>query len=266
MNEKNDFALVLRPLNALEEASPGAKRIIISMVAETLIVARRKADEAEALYHCGLELQRSADHDQAVSYYKKAAETGHLIAQYKLGRCYLYGEGVALNVVEAIKWLQKSLDGGFGRAGLVLGNHFSVGSLLPDYHEAQKCFQRGVDLGDEYCVQKLADVREKLGKADETAVLQRAAEGGNADASFKMATRCLEGIGVPQSAMEAFRWFREAAEQGDDVDAWCYMGFMLENGQGVSADLPKAIECYRHASELGNDAAYSRLIELGAED
>ena len=149
-----------------------------------------------------------------------------------------------------------------------MGNYFCH-TLLPNYHEAQKYFQRAIDLGDQHSIQNLANVQMSLGKAGEASAsvaVQRAAERGNSDACFEMGMRCLEGDGVLQNAMEAFRWFREAAEQGENADAWCYMGFMFETGQGVPANLEEAIECLRHASELGNDVAYSHLIELNVKD
>lgn len=40
MSKKSDFALVPRPLSALEKAEPGARRILCGMVADTLALAR----------------------------------------------------------------------------------------------------------------------------------------------------------------------------------------------------------------------------------
>ena len=42
MNEKTDYALVPRPPSALEKAEPGARRILSSMVADTLALARKE--------------------------------------------------------------------------------------------------------------------------------------------------------------------------------------------------------------------------------
>ena len=268
MSEKNAFALVRRPVSAIEKVAPGARQIIYDMVAEVLVIARREANELEALYRRGVEYEKGGEHNQAFIVYKTAAEEGHLRAQYKLGQCYLHGEGTEGNENEGIAWLNKALDRGLGIAGFCLGNYFTH-ALLPNYHEALKYFQRSVDLGCQHSIHNLAYVQEKLGKAgqtSETAAVQRAAERGDSNACFEMAARCLEGVGVPQSAAEAFRWFREAAELGDNADAWCYLGCMLETGQGVPANLNEAIDCLRRASELGNDVAYSRLIELNVAD
>lgn len=44
MNEKNDFALVPRPSGALEKVQPGAKRVLSSMVADTLALVPKEKD------------------------------------------------------------------------------------------------------------------------------------------------------------------------------------------------------------------------------
>lgn len=268
MVAKTTLALVRRPVTAIEKVAPGARQIISGMVTEVLVIARREAQKVEAIFTRGLEYEKSGQYDKAFIAYKGAAEQGHLRAQYKLGQFYLYGEGTEENEKEGIAWLNRALDRGLGMAGFVLGNYFSH-ALLPNYEEALKYFQRSVDLGCQNSHLNLTYVQEKLGKASqrcETAVVQGAAEKGDSKACFVMATRCLEGIGVQQSATEAFRWFTLAAETGDSADAWCYLGCMLESGQGVSANLNEAIKCLRRASELGNDVAYSRLIELNVVD
>ena len=42
---------------------------------------------------------------EAVKWYRKAAEQNYATAQENLGVCYVSGEGVAENLVEAYKWL-----------------------------------------------------------------------------------------------------------------------------------------------------------------
>jgi TPR repeat protein len=50
-------------------------------------------------------LNREHDFKEAVACYRKAANAGLAEAQVNLGRCYAKGEGVALNKVEAWRWL-----------------------------------------------------------------------------------------------------------------------------------------------------------------
>ena len=42
MNEKNDFALILKRSNAVEKAAPGAKRILLRIITDTLALAKKE--------------------------------------------------------------------------------------------------------------------------------------------------------------------------------------------------------------------------------
>ena len=57
------------------------------------------------------------DYAEAVVWYRKAAGQGHQLAQQSLSICYLFGEGVARDVVQAYAWKNLMLRGGmeYGR-------------------------------------------------------------------------------------------------------------------------------------------------------
>lgn len=60
-------------------------------------------EEAEKLYQDGKNHYRNSDYEKAAEYYRKAAEKGHLDAQYNLGIMYETGEGVPQNNAEALE-------------------------------------------------------------------------------------------------------------------------------------------------------------------
>ena len=68
-------------------------------------------DDAEEQYCMGLELY-GKDDAQAARWFRKAAEQGHVDAQYMLGDCYCYGKGVPLDEDEAEKWFRKAAEQG----------------------------------------------------------------------------------------------------------------------------------------------------------
>lgn len=53
---------------------------------------------------------------EAVRWYRKAAEQGNSDAQYKLGGCYYNGRGVGKDYAEAVKWYRKAAEQGNSRA------------------------------------------------------------------------------------------------------------------------------------------------------
>jgi hypothetical protein len=111
MNKRDNFALVPRPPGALEKAEPGAKRVLAGMVQDALALARTKvqAQNIPALpFYTAAELESwfqkgksyydgdgvPQDFDEAVKWWRKAAEQGFAAAQWNLAECYYNGEGV----------------------------------------------------------------------------------------------------------------------------------------------------------------------------
>lgn len=50
------------------------------------------------------------DLKQAAEWYRKAAEQGDETAQYFLGCCYRYGDGVQKDLKQAEEWLRRSAE------------------------------------------------------------------------------------------------------------------------------------------------------------
>ncbi|MDB4723205.1 sel1 repeat family protein [Akkermansiaceae bacterium] len=61
------------------------------------------------------------DAEEAVKWYRKAADQGNATAQYNLGLSYDYGEGVEKDAEEAVKWYRKAADQGIAAAQKNLG-------------------------------------------------------------------------------------------------------------------------------------------------
>jgi tetratricopeptide (TPR) repeat protein len=56
------------------------------------------------------------DDAEALKWYRKAAEQGHVSAQYNLGVMYGKGEGVTQDYAEALKWYRKAAEQGHAKA------------------------------------------------------------------------------------------------------------------------------------------------------
>ena len=59
--------------------------------------------------------------------YKAKAETGDRVAQYNLGLCYIFGDGVAKDQVQAVSWYRKAAEQGLAYAQFILGNCYANG-------------------------------------------------------------------------------------------------------------------------------------------
>ena len=81
--------------------------------------------------------------------YKPKAEKGDASAQFNLGRCYFYGQGVAKDEVEAVKWYRKAADQGNARGQSTLGFCYANGTgVAKDEVEAVKWYRKAADQGN----------------------------------------------------------------------------------------------------------------------
>ena len=51
-----------------------------------------------------------------MKWWHKSAEQGYASAQYNLGLCYYYGDGVVENYTEAVKWIREAAKQGQAKA------------------------------------------------------------------------------------------------------------------------------------------------------
>ena len=84
------------------------------------------------------------------------------------------------------------------------------------------------------------------------------AEQGDAFAQWLLGLMYDNGLGVPQDAKEAVKWFRKAAEQGY-APAQYNLGVRYSNGQGVLKDYKEAVKWIRKAAEQGFAEAQNNL-------
>jgi hypothetical protein len=85
----------------------------------------------------------------------------------------------------------------------------------------------------------------------------RTSDPSRAAVHYSMGVMYLTGEGMPQSDVEAARWFRLAAEDGHP-DAQYDLGVMYATGQGVPLDQAEATRWFRLAADQDNaDARYN---------
>jgi len=88
--------------------------------------------------------------------------------------------------------------------------------------------------------------------------LERAAEGGSAEAQNALGLILCFGHDEPRAAAE---WFARAGDQ-NHPEALRSLGYLFEGGRGVPNDDAQAAEFYRRAAELGDPFAQFNLAVL----
>ena len=147
-----------------------------------------------------------------VKWYRKGAEQGDAQAQFNLGFCYTYGEGVAKDHVEAAKWYRKAAEQGKASAQFNLGGCYAEGEgVAQDLDEAAKWYRKAAEQGYDgakYHLNRLNDEVEAVKG------YRKGAEKGDPKAQFNLGNSYHLGRGVAKDAVEAAKWYRKAAEQG----------------------------------------------------
>jgi TPR repeat protein len=87
------------------------------------------------------------------------------------------------------------------------------------------------------------------------------AEAGEAEAQFRVAIMCQNGLGVVRKAEEAQRWMEAAAEQGNAL-AQHGLGFMFMEGDCVQRSAEQAVFWFEKAAAQGLAGSMTTLAML----
>lgn len=148
---------------------------------------RQDAISIEQLIKLGDDHYNNKNYAMAVTHFREAAEKGYAKAQYKLGRCYQYGHGVQVDLLEAIRLYREAAEQGNAEAQNELGLCYRKGiGVQIDYIEALKWFKKSAIQGYTYAYTNLG-------------------------VCYK------DGLGVTKDIDEALKWYRLAAKQGDSI-------------------------------------------------
>ncbi len=182
-------------------------------------------------YYAGKGVEQN--YQEAVKWYRLAAEQGLAASQNDLGFCYKKGHGVIQSDIEAVKWYQLAANQGNAAAQSNLGACYYYGNgVTQDYTEAVKWYQL-------------------------------AANQGNAIAQSSLGICYYYGNGVTQDYAEAVKWYRLAAEQG--LAAGQYnLGLCYEQGLGVSKDMKEALTWYEMSAAQGYQKAVDKVKALSS--
>lgn len=152
---------------------------------------------------------------------KSLAEQGDGDAQYKLATCYDMGRGgITQNYQEALKWYRKAANQGIAGAQANLGRMYDDGKGVPkNYQEAVKWYKMASDNGDAVGQNNLgvmyaSGTGVSLNNTEAAMWYRKSAEQGYAGGQLNLGCFYMYGTGVPRNYVEAYSWISLAAGQG----------------------------------------------------
>ncbi|MCX5632863.1 MAG: trypsin-like peptidase domain-containing protein [Phycisphaerae bacterium] len=196
------------------------------------------------------------DYNEAVKWFRKAAEQGFTEAQNYLGRMYYNGYGVQQDYNEAVNWVTKAATQGYAKAQYDLGLMCYEGKGIPqDYKDAVKWYTKAAEQG-------YAGAQLNLGLMyyfgdgvsrnyeDAAKWFTKAAMQGVPEAQFQLAVMHSEGKGVSEDYKTAAQWYTKAATQGIP-EAQFNLGVIYCNGEGVGRNYKAASNWFLKAAAQG---------------
>jgi len=172
-------------------------------------------------FQYGFDAYRQGDKVTAAEALGFAAEKGHPIAQWKLGRMYAEGDGISRDDYKAFEYFSEIADAHaddnpsepgaryVSDAFVALGNYYKSG--IPD-----------------------TDIKPNLGRARQ--IFNYAASYfGDDEAQLSLARMYYEGLGGDRDPLQAARWAKLAADKGN-VGAQALLGHLLFEGDGVKRE------------------------------
>ena len=188
---------------------PWALAKVPLLLASCVLALAFAASPALAGFLEGRAAYRAKDFESAHEEFQKAAEQGHVGAQFWLGLMYRRGQGVERDHVEAVKWFRKAGERGNAVAQFFVGLAYARGQgVQRDFAEAVRWYLK-------------------------------AAEQGQASAQNNLGYLYGIGKGVREDNAESARWYLKAAEQGNAM-AQRNIGIQLTEARGVREDLVEA--------------------------
>ncbi|MCA0200919.1 MAG: sel1 repeat family protein [Proteobacteria bacterium] len=186
---------------------------------------------------------RSGDYDRALTLVMPYAENGVPFAQYVVGSIMDGGFGSPQHMPEeAVKWYKRAAEKGHPEAQTALARCYEQAhGIGQDYTEARRWYAAATEQDIREASYGLAVLHSRgLGgpKDEGTAVTlsRRAAEQGHLGAQVFLANLLSTADDIPHDNVEAVKWFREAAESGHP-EGQLGLGVAYRDGSGVEADI-----------------------------
>lgn len=162
----------------------------------------------------------------------RKAQSGDAKAQFYMGFCYEYGQGVSTDKHQAFEWYLKAAEQGYDTAQRDVARFYESGQgVSTDLHEAFEWFRKAAEQGERY-------------------------------SEYRVACYYYWAKGIKQDYNQAVYWWRKSADQGDNWSQY-YLGVCYEYGQGVNKDINQAVEWYQKSARQGDKDAQKALTRLG---
>jgi hypothetical protein len=205
-------------------ATPGSPDLKRSLSPSPGVTPTERVTPAEA-FRSGTLALRAGDIKGGVRALEYAAENGHAISQWKLGRMYADGDQVTRDDARAFQYFHDLVD---SHADDSLGTS-----------QSRFVANAFVTLGGYYVSGIPGSVKPNPLHARDL-FAYAASYYGDAEAQYRLGRMLLEGQGGPKDPWQAARWLKLAADKGY-YPAQALLGVTLFKGEGLPRQIPRGL-------------------------
>lgn len=202
------------------------------------------------------------NYSKAVRYFSNSAKQGFPLAQYYMGLCFLYGQGLEADEERAIECLKIAVENKNIEAILLLSKIYEENELSETIELLEQAAQMGsgeamYKMGYNYANGRFVD--KDVQKA--ICWYQKGANLNNGQAQCNLGLAYLKGTGIGVDFRFGTYWLERAVENNSLV-ASLNLGYCYEKGIGVEKDYHKALKCYLFAASGGNGDAQVEVARM----
>jgi TPR repeat protein len=267
------FALLSPPAKAIVAVMKEVTPEDVARMKERALAGDKVAQQELGYWYRGGSYGLPSDLDESLKWFRKAAEQDDVTSQQELAAAYEFGEGIAPDHAEALRWISRALKTNEA-ASLLIVHRYRVGDHAPkDARKAIEWCRLSADAGDVNARNMLGELYE-FGLQDFGEAARWYSKAANSDfagtwhspraaAMMNLGRLYAAGNGLPLDYRQAANWFERAIEAGD-IQAPLGLGLLYERGNGVPRDTKKAMELY-YQSAANLAEARERLFLLYAD-
>ncbi len=180
-----------------------------------------QSEPPDVAFRTGYDLYQQGDKVTAVEALEYAAEAGHPLAQWKLGRMYAEGDGIVRDDLRAFRLFSEVANAHAEDNPSDVNSRFVANAFV----EIGSYYRDGIPN---------SQVESDVGLARQ--IFNYAASYfGDADAQVNLARMWYEGSGGERDARQAARWAKLSADKGN-AQAQGLLGYLLFQGEGVARE------------------------------
>lgn len=229
----------------------------------------------EYYYSMGQDSLANENIDEAITYFRKAANLGASEAAHEIGAIghrLEKGEGYPKDEEKAAHCYQIASELGIDEAWYYLGRLYfrGIDGAKPNPRKAKRSLERASDAGCTDAAALLAKLYDEgvMGKVNHAAAFKYyllAAERGDPESMLMAGLFYAQGEVVPKNTAEAEKWIRKGKEAGNPDGEATLRGFLsvaaseyITGAAGV-VDPEKALAMAEEAESMGDKEAFLRL-------